>query len=151
MCLYSISNNFLNLTLCVTKPIFQFSSIQKLQFKYFPTKNNLKIKLTKCLNPIQLIKCFHPTLLNFYHSSSNKKKQMLGINKKYHNFQCSNFKLYGKGDFSSIDSQVSKVSLNVSLAWMVLLWKWNFNKKLGMYHIIKDSNLFIEEFLIGCT
>jgi hypothetical protein len=72
--------------------------------------------MTKCLNPIHLIKCFHATFLKVYHSSGNKKKQMFGINKKYHNFQCSNFKLYGKGDFSSVDSQVSKVSLNVILA-----------------------------------
>lgn len=126
---------------------FNFHQIPKLHPKSFPTENNLKIKLTKCLNPIQLVRCLHPTLLNLYRSLGNKKKQMFGINKKYHNFQCSNFKLYGKGDFSSIDSQVSKENLNVILAWMVFLWKWNFNKKLGMYHIIKDSNLFIEEIL----
>jgi hypothetical protein len=79
---------------------------------------------------------------------------MFEINKEYYNFQCSNFKLYGKGNLSSIDSQVSKVSLNVILAWMVFLWKQNFNKKLGMYRIIKDPNLIIflcvEEFFIGC-
>jgi hypothetical protein len=79
---------------------------------------------------------------------------MFGINKEYHNFQCSNFKLYGKGDFSSIDSQGFKVSLNVILEWIVFLWKQNFNKKLGVYHIIKDPKLIIflcvDEFFIGC-
>jgi hypothetical protein len=46
--------------------------ISKLHPKSFPFKTNLKIKLMKCFNHAQLINHLHPTLLNLYHSPSNK-------------------------------------------------------------------------------
>jgi hypothetical protein len=64
-------NNSLNIYVCKTKQSLNLHQIPKLHPTSFPSKNNLKIKLMKCLNPIQLINHLHPALLNLCHSHGN--------------------------------------------------------------------------------
>jgi len=56
---------------CQQKQPSYLSQISNLHPKSFPTKNNLKIKVVKCLNPVQLISHLHPALLNHCHSPDN--------------------------------------------------------------------------------
>jgi len=59
------------LYVCKIKQFLNLHQIPKLHPKSFPSKSNLKIKLMKCLNPIQLLNHLHLPLLNIYHSPSN--------------------------------------------------------------------------------
>jgi hypothetical protein len=56
---------------CKTKQSLNLHQIPKLYPTSFPSKSNLKIKLMKCLNPIQLINHLHHALLNLCHSHGN--------------------------------------------------------------------------------
>ncbi len=72
MCLYYISNNSLSPSMCVkTKQSPNPHQIPKVHLKSFPDKSNLKIKLMKCVNLVQLISHIYPTLLNLCHSLDN--------------------------------------------------------------------------------
>jgi hypothetical protein len=53
--------------------------ILELHPKSFPSKSNLKIKLMKCLNPIQLISHLCLALLNLCHSPSNIRLDVQAI------------------------------------------------------------------------
>jgi hypothetical protein len=58
--------------MCVKKQFSNLHQNPKLHpIKSFPFKSILEIKLIKCFNLVQLIKCLIPTLLNFYHSPNN--------------------------------------------------------------------------------
>jgi hypothetical protein len=54
-----------------TKQSLNLHQIPKLHPTSSPSKSNLKIKLMKCFNPIQLINHLHPALLNFCHPPGN--------------------------------------------------------------------------------
>jgi hypothetical protein len=68
---FLLFNNSLNMYVCKTKQSLNFHQVPKLHPTSFPSKSNLKIKLMKCLNPIQLINHIHLALLNLYHSHGN--------------------------------------------------------------------------------
>jgi hypothetical protein len=64
--------------MCVkTKQYPKPHQIPKLHPKLFPLKNNLKIKLMKCFNPIQIINHLHLALLNLCHSHDNSPLQFI--------------------------------------------------------------------------
>jgi hypothetical protein len=76
LCFYFISNNSLSPSMCVYIYIYIYISnphqIPKLHPKFFTSKSNLKIKLIKCLNPIQQISHHQHGLLSLCHSLGNK-------------------------------------------------------------------------------